>query len=62
MNTMITICLSEAALLLLLVIVVLINHLAYDYKNNYYKQVADKYKNDNEYLLKKLKQYEGKKK
>lgn len=58
MNIMIMISLSEIILLLLLIIVVLFNHLIYDYKNNYYKQLADKYKDDNEYLLKKIKKYE----
>lgn len=62
METMITICLAEMVLLLLLVIVVLVNHLTYEYRSNYYKQLAEDKQKNIDYLVAKLKKYEGKKK
>ena len=62
MNTMILIALSEVILLLLLVIVTLIEHLTYEYRSNYYKQLAEDKQKNIDYLVAKLKKYEGKKK
>lgn len=62
MNTMILIALSEVILLLLLVIVILIEHLTYEYRNNYYQQLAEDKQKNIDYLVAKLKKYEGKKK
>ena len=62
MNTMILIALSEVILLLLLVIVTLIEHLTYEYRSNYYQQLAEEKQRNIDYLVARLKKYEGKKK
>ena len=61
METLICVVLGEGVIVLLLIIFLLGQALSERYLENYYKNQMEHYKENCEYLAKKLKKYEGRK-